>query len=59
MKKKTCKYCKYYEDEKCHRFPPHTVVQEDIKEGGDIMWYDFPEVGEYYWCGEFKRKKRG
>lgn len=52
MKKKTCEKCKYFEEGKCHRFPPQLIPL--IKERKIPSF--FPGVFSIGWCGEFKKR---
>lgn len=48
---KICENCKYLREEKCYRFPPTPLVDED-----DFYSYR-PTVALDDFCGEFKEKK--
>lgn len=44
---KQCGGCLFFENAKCHRFPPYSGPDED----------NFPTVTRYDWCGEWKPNK--
>ncbi len=54
---KTCGNCMYAEfaddpelTPECHRYPPVSVVTEYGSS------FEFPEVGKFWWCGEWQLK---
>jgi hypothetical protein len=52
---KNCKNCLFYNNNKCHRFPPQVVFDSDPP-GCKVTYY--PEVSENDHCGEFKNTEK-
>jgi len=61
MKCKDCKFCDVIDpvcddsDAYCHRYPPK-IVAFNIRDTDSSGRY--PEVDEYDWCGEFKKRAK-
>lgn len=63
---KKCKNCKFFEEEKCKRFPPTFSFKHGYTDhygSGEYIgnFYkptiEFPNVSNDEWCGEFKDKR--
>lgn len=54
----TCCKCRYFKDDRCHRYPPVAAV--DVHTGEEYhgvesdIYYRHPKVAADNWCGEFK-----
>lgn len=60
---KCCENCKFFEDGKCHRYPPAMAggqLREENENGiREIETWEkgsFPGVFEEEWCGEWQEK---
>ena len=62
---KICENCRYWDSERCKRFPPQFTGGREIVMGMDDNYRDitenqvtwaFPEVSKDDWCGEWKPK---
>lgn len=51
---KSCAKCVYYVKERCHRYPPVTVMYANANKETQFC-SEWAFVHPYDWCGEFKK----